>query len=246
MGQTMLDRDTADTGRLASPGQAGGGVEGGTSSPGVTGWLWTWVILGIIVVVVVIAFLLGIVSALTSIDSALAEADDAVSSIHGNVQGEGADPANLPEGVEPIENPQPLPANVENINSNLSSIDGELAAIPGQADQIISALSTISGTLDSVDSSLAGTSSTLQGTDSSLADTSGMLQETLGIAESIRVTLEDVQAAEGQGTEDIWPRVDVANNVLTEANSDTGNILGELEQTDLHLESVCRTLLGPC
>ena len=69
MGQTMLNRDTPGTGQ---PAAAGGGVASGGTSPSVTGWLWTWIILGIIVVVVVVGFLLGIVSALTAIDDALA------------------------------------------------------------------------------------------------------------------------------------------------------------------------------
>lgn len=234
MAQTMLDRSQAETGRLDAPGQAGTPPE--ARSPAQTGWMWTWVIIGILVVLVVIAFLLGIISALTSIDDALAEADEAVSSIHGDVRGQ-------PEGLDEefaVEDPQPLPDNIANINSNLTAIDGELAAIPGQADDIIAALSDIRGTLSSIDSSLAGTSGTLQGTDASLADT-------LGIAESIRVSLNDTQSnPDNLGTDDIWQRVDVANGILTEANSDTTNILSELVETDGHLESICRSVGGPC
>lgn len=245
MGQTMLDRDYAETGRLEAPGQAG--TSSGVGSPSATGWMWTWVIIGILVVLVVIAFLLGIVSALTSIDDALAEADAAVASIEGDVEGQ-PDPQALEEaGIEPINDPQPLPQNIENINSNLTAIDGELAAVPGQADDIIAALTEISGTLTNVDGSLAGTSGTLQGTDSSLVDTSGMLQDTQGIATSIRTSLETTQSnADNLGTVDIWQRVDVANGVLSSAKGDTGNIIVELQETDGHLQSICRRLLGPC
>jgi hypothetical protein len=81
---------------------------------------------------------------------------------------------------------------------------------------------------------------TLQGTDASLADT-------LGIAESIRVSLNESQSnADNLGTEDIWQRADVINGVLSEANSDTSNILNVLNETDAHLESICRRAGGPC
>ena len=74
-----------------------------------------------------------------------------------------------------------------------------------------------------------------------------MLQDTAGIAESIRTSLEATHSnPENLGAEDIFMRVAVANNVLTDANSDTTNILSELEPTNAHLESICSTLLGPC
>jgi len=121
-------------------------------------WLWIWITVGALVVVVVIGFLLGIVSALKSIDSGLAEANASV----GNIGGEA----------------KPLPGFIQEINANLTSIDGALKPITHQADQIDGALSSIRGTLGQVQGSLVNTSGSLVNTSGSLVNTSQSLVNT--------------------------------------------------------------------
>src|SRR5438552_3806285 len=74
-----------------------------TGAGALTGWMWTWVTLGVLVVLVVVGFLVGIVSSLENIDSNLAEANSAVSGAGGDVK--------------------PLPAHIADINGNLTAID---------------------------------------------------------------------------------------------------------------------------
>jgi len=118
-------------------------------------WLWIWITVGALVVVVVIGFLIGIVSSLSSIDDNLVEADTAVT-------GAGRDV-------------RPLPDHIQDINTNLTRIDRSLKPITGQADEILAALGSIRGRLGSVDSSLVDTDASLVDTDASLVDTSGQL-----------------------------------------------------------------------
>ncbi len=220
-----------------------------------TKWMWTWVAIGILVVLVVVGFLVGIVSALESIDDALAVADRAVTGAGGDVR--------------------PLPDHVADINGTLGGIDTALKPIPGQADQIIANLTSIKASLTSVDSSLKNTSGTLVGTSGSLVNTSGSLVDTTGslvntsgsltetsgilggiagslvdtsnvlvnvkdIAVGIEGTLEDAQNPPDKlGTQNIWERVAVANGVLDSARGDTGNILGGLKNVNASLKSIC-------
>ena len=118
-------------------------------------WLWIWITVGALVVVVVIGFLIGIVSSLSSIDDNLVEADTAVTGAGGDVR--------------------PLPDHIQDINTNLTRIDRSLKPITGQADEILAALGSIRGRLGSVDSSLVDTDASLVDTDASLVDTSGQL-----------------------------------------------------------------------
>lgn len=140
-------------------------------------WLWIWITVGALVVVVVIGFLLGIVSSLSSIDDGLVEADTAVSGAGGDVK--------------------PLPAYIQDINRSLKRIDGSLKPISGQADQILGALGSVRGRLGSVDSSLVDTNSSLSDTDASLVDTSGQLGNITGSLVDTSGTLTGISGSLG-------------------------------------------------
>jgi ABC-type transporter Mla subunit MlaD len=214
----------------------------------ITRWNWVWVAIGILVMAVVIAFLMGIVSALQSINAGLGVADHAVTGAGGDVV--------------------PLPQHIAHVNSTLGSIDTALKPIPGQADTIISHLGTIDGSLGSIDGSLKDTSGTLTHTSGSLVDTSNSLIDTsasvtdtsnilkkisgglvdtsnvlvtvLGRATTIGQTLEDIQnPADKLGSRNILDRVNTANGLLGPAKSDTGNILGGLGNVNASLKSIC-------
>ncbi len=79
-------------------------------------FLWIITTLGLIVVVVVIGFLIGIVRALESIDDGLSTASSSVTGVTGNVEA--------------------LPDYIRGINSALSDIDAALKPIPGQVANI--------------------------------------------------------------------------------------------------------------
>ena len=159
--------------------------------------------------------------------------------------------------------------DVQHVNGTLGSIDTALKPIPGQADTIISHLGTIDGSLGSIDGSLKDTSGTLTRTSASLVDTSNSLIDTsasvadtagilkskisaglvdtsnvlvtvLGRATTIQQTLEEIQnPADKLGSRNILDRVNTANAILGPAKSDTGNILGGLQNVNASLKSIC-------
>lgn len=187
----------------------GGGVS-------LTGWMWTWITIGALVVVVVVGYLLGIISALNDIDDNLFTVTSDVQGAEGDVQ--------------------PLPGHIADANDDLTQIDQALAPIPGQADQIISSLSSIEGTLTTVDSSLKDTSGSLVNTDS-------VLRNVLGLVQQINTVLIDAENPPDRlGTQNIHERVAVANSVLRPAQSDTSNILSQLVEVNEHLVSVCNNV----
>jgi uncharacterized protein YoxC len=114
-------------------------------------FLWIFTTLGLIVVVVVIGFLIGIVRALESIDDGLSTASNSVTGVTGNVEA--------------------LPDYIRGINSALSDIDAALKPIPGQ-------VADINDSLQSVRDSAGGTDSSLKDTSRSLIDTSRPLENT--------------------------------------------------------------------
>lgn len=166
-------------------------------------WLWIWITVAALVVIVVIGFLLGIVSALKSIDGGLLEANASVSGI----------------GAEA----NPLPGYIQQINTNLHRIDGALKPISGEANQIVGALSSISGGLGQVQGSLVNTTGSLVNTSGSLRNTSGSLVDTsnslvdtsgtLGtISSSLVGTSRTLNGVSGS-------LVDVSNRLVTIAGS---------------------------
>ena len=196
-------------------------------------WMFLWIAVGVLVVLVVVGFLIGIVSALHDINNGLYRANAAVVGIHGDAD--------------------PLPFYVSEINGNLTKINSDLKPVPNQANQIIGALGSIhgrlgtvqgslvttsgslvntssslvstSGMLGTISSSLQGTASTLTGISSSLSDTSnklvtisgsltsvaGKLVHVTGTAKSINTTLNDAETTPTDGTNAIWRRVREAN-----------------------------------
>lgn len=219
-------------------------------------WMAVWITIGLIVVLVVIGFLVGIVGALESIDNALGVADTAVSGAGGDVV--------------------PLPEHISQVNGTLGGIDTALKPIPAQADSIIANLTTINGSLGTVDGSLKDTSGTLVRTSGSLVDTSGSLIDTSGSLIStsgmlktispslvdtgnvlgqvldrvtnIELTLEEAQnPGDKLGSAGIIDRLKVAVGLLQPAKDDTGNILKGLVGVNGSLDSICTKVgAGKC
>jgi len=157
-----------------------------------------WVAIGILVVLVVVGFLIGIISALESIDNALFSATNDVVGVGGDVN--------------------PLPNQIATANGTLTGIDKALLPIPGQADSIIDSLTSINSDLTSVDSSLKDTSSTLI----------TALNNATTIESVLKSAQDPSPGISGFGTANIYRRVAVANGILGPAKSDTASISNDL------------------
>jgi hypothetical protein len=203
-------------------------------------WTWIFTTIGLIVVVVVIGFLIGIVRALESIDNGLYEASSSVAGATGDVK--------------------PLPNYIQTINAALTDIDTALKPIRGQVSDATASLVSIRGTAQSIDASLKDTSASLVNTTGSLVDTSGtligasqsvatisgslidtsdVLLNVLGIAQSIDGTLESIQNADSRGTALVVPQVNDINRSLIHAETDLTNINLQLQETNRHLTNIC-------
>ena len=207
-------------------------------------FLWIFTTIGIIVVVVVIGFLIGIVRALESIDNGLFTASSSVTGATGNVQ--------------------PLPNYINTINAALTDIDTSLKPIRGQVADATASLVSIRGTAQSIDASLKDTSASLVNTSGSLVNTSGVLVSVdqtgkaisnslidtsnvllnvLGLVQSIDGTLESIQNADSRGTALVTPQVNDINNSLIGAEQDLFNINLQLQETNRHLTNICTSPL---
>lgn len=203
-------------------------------------FLWIFTTLGLIVVVVVIGFLIGIVRALESIDHGLFTASSSVTGATGNVQ--------------------PLPNYIETINSALTDIDTALKPIRGQVADATASLQSIRGSAQRIDASLKDTSQSLVNTSGSLVNTSGtlvgasqsaasistslvdtsnVLLNVFGLAQVIDGTLESIQNPDSRGTALVPQQVKAINNALIGAESDLSDINLQLTETNRHLTNIC-------
>jgi methyl-accepting chemotaxis protein len=163
--QVTSHRSTSSPAGIASSGQGNPEVyrvsapsASATNSATTTSFarfLWIFTTLGIIVVVVVIGFLIGIIRSLESIDNGLYTASSSVTGAEANVQS--------------------LPDYIQTINSALTGIDTALKPIPGQVADVNGSLQSIRGSAQNIDGSLKDTSRALINTSGSLVNTAGAL-----------------------------------------------------------------------
>jgi ABC-type transporter Mla subunit MlaD len=202
-------------------------------------WLFTWIVFGLLVVLTVIGYLIGIVHALSSINGGLVEAANSVTAIGGDAD--------------------PLPASLQTINTNLSSIDGSLKPIPGQATDISGGLTRIRDSLKSVDASLKNSSGSLADTDNYLADTAHVLVGVAGTSGDISHSLTDtanvldsvkdraghindtLHHVQHQGTSPILGRVKDVNGILGPVQDDTHTVNGQLGGVNQNLTAICQS-----
>jgi uncharacterized protein YoxC len=226
-----------------------------------TGWMWTWIVLGAIVALAVVAFLIPVVVNLRSINAGLDRARQAVTGIRVDVT--------------------PLPGYVARINDSLASVNQALTPLPGQLDQTVGYLGSVRGSLTTVDGSLGHTSGmladtsgalnttsaaldattkplsatadSLAGISNSLTDTTKLLGDVSNILNTVRdragsidVTLEAAESPPDHlGAAGIAERVAVANGPLGAAHGDTGNIVTGLTAVNDHLRSICVKIPTP-
>ena len=219
------------------------------------GWLGIWIAAGFVVLVTLVAFLLGIVGDLESIDSSLAEANKAVGGAGGNVKPLPSYIAEVNQKLESIDGAlKPVPGATKDISGslvamrgNLEKVDGSLKTTSGSLTSTAGALKTTAGALSGTALALVGTSSALNDTASvlkslaaSLADTSNVLHSVHDVGGQILGTLRHTQSnPEHQGTEDLWMKADETLAVRAAAERDSANIVGGITDVNKHLQSIC-------
>jgi hypothetical protein len=231
----------------SSPGAADGTSERDTA---LARWMWAWIAIGALVVVIVIGFLIGISSALDSVDDSLAVAAGAVVDAEGDVE--------------------PLPERIASVNDSLARVDDAVQPLDRQAAEVVDTLGSIDASLVEVDGTLGDTAGTLAATDrtlettdvslgathASLVDTSDVLDEVLRRARSIESTLESAESPgddfedptfpspdDQLGAQDIYVRAAEINRLrLRPILADTGDIIAALDEVNAHLTSICRSI----
>lgn len=160
-------------------------------------WMWTWITVGMLIVLVVIGFLIGIANALESVDAGLAEASEAVVGANGDVK--------------------PLPDYIQDVNASLGRVDQQLEPIPRHA-------STIRDRLGSIRVTLGGVEGSLNDTERSLNDTGGELND---VERSLNGTEGELNATEGRlnGTERRLNGTDGSLNQTSRSLADTSGAL---------------------
>ena len=225
------------------------------------GWLGVWIATGFVVLITLVAFLLGIVGDLESIDHSLAEASRAVGGAGGNVKPLPGYIADVNGKLEAIDGAlKPVPAATKDISGslvamrgNLEKVDGSLKTTSGSLTATAGALRDTAGSLSDTAKALLGTSSSLVDTASvlkalaaSLADTSNVLHSVHDVGAEILKVLRHTQSNPDKlGTENLWMRADETLTVRDQTEKDTGNIVVGITDVNKHLKSICNRMPPP-
>jgi uncharacterized protein YoxC len=203
-------------------------------------WMWIFTMLGLIIAMVVIAFLAGIVRALEAIDKGLFSVTSSLESANDDLT--------------------TLPNQIESINASLTNIDTALKPIRGQVANASASLVSIKDSTRSINASLKDTSASLANISRSLAGTSGMLLHAsrpaaitsislidttnvllgvLGSATAIDGTLESIQNTDSRGAALIPQQLAGINGSLQGIQDDMTSINLQFQETNLHLTNIC-------
>jgi ABC-type transporter Mla subunit MlaD len=226
-----------------------------------TGWMWGWIALGTLVALVVVAFLIPVVVNLRSIDAGLATARHQVTGIRVDVKPLPGYVADINESLAGVNQAlDPLPGQLDktvgylgSVRDSLTGIDGSLGQTSGTLSGISASLVDTANTLDATDKPLGATADSLNAISASLlnsanalADTSNILATVNGTAGTIHSTLETAEnPADTLGAAGIYQRVAKANDPLSAAKGDTGNIVNGLGAVNGHLRSICLKIPVP-